>query len=86
MERIKKIGTEFYKNLEKLGFYENDDALYLTNNNHNTPPEVKFCLNKAQESDVSAVYFRKQLNGSYQPQVYLYDITEEDFNTEMKYY
>lgn len=82
MEKIKKIGTEFYKNLEKLGFYENDDALFLTNSNQNTPPEVKFCLNKAQEFNVTAVYFRKQLSGSYQPQVYLYDFTKEDFNTD----
>ncbi|MEQ8172835.1 MAG: N-6 DNA methylase, partial [Candidatus Eremiobacterota bacterium] len=81
MSKIKKIRPEFYKNFEKLGFYKNDDALFLINSNQNTPPDVKFFLNKAKELNVSAVYFRKQLNGSYQPQVYLYDFTDKDFNT-----
>ncbi len=82
MENIKKIGTEFYKNLEKLGFYENDDALFLINSNQKKPPEVELYLNNAKEFGVSAIYFRKQLNGSYQPQVYLYDFTEKDFNAK----
>jgi len=81
MEKIKKTGTEFYKNLERLGFYKNDDALFLINSNQKTPPEVELCLNNAQEFGVSAIYFRKQLNGSYQPQVYLYDFTDKNFNT-----
>ncbi|MEA3496596.1 MAG: N-6 DNA methylase, partial [Bacteroidota bacterium] len=83
MEKIKKRGMKFYKNLKKLGFYKNDDALFLTNNNQSTHPEVKFHLKKARdEFNVTAVYFRKQLSGSYQPQVYLYDFTEENFNTD----
>lgn len=82
MEKNINIGTEFYKNLERLGFYENDDALFLINSNQKTPPDVELFLNNAREFGVSAIYFRKQLSGSYQPQVYLYDFTDKDFNAK----
>jgi methylase of polypeptide subunit release factors len=75
------ISDNFQQGLVTLGF-ENDDALYLIEPNH-SDPEIRFHLDKAQKDfNATAVYLRKQLNGSYKPQVYLFDFTDKSFSEE----
>jgi methylase of polypeptide subunit release factors len=76
---IENIGIDFQQGLNKLGFV--DDALFLVNMNHDALPDVEilFHLYKADEFGATAVYLRKQLNGSYKPQVYLFDKTRDSF-------
>jgi len=82
MEKNKNTGIIFYENLKTLGFHQEDDALFLINNNSNVPDEIKFHLDKAGELNTSAVYFRKLLTGTYHPQIYLFDYTGSEFNAE----
>ncbi len=82
MGKIKNIGVNFYKNLKTLGFHKEDDVLFLTTGNSNIPYEIRFFIDKAIKLDASAVYFRKLLTVNYQPQIYLYDYTDKDFNSE----
>lgn len=84
MNQVKNINPNFQKGLDKLGFNRNDDSLYLTSEKGTlSNPEIKFHLEKALNSfGASAVYLRKQLNGSYKPQVYLYDYTGNGFQEE----
>ncbi|MBN1971044.1 MAG: N-6 DNA methylase [Candidatus Delongbacteria bacterium] len=82
MRNSKNIDTIFYENLKTLGFHKDDDALFLTNCISNVPDEIKFYVNKANELNASAVYFRKLINGTYQPQIYLYDYTDNEFNSQ----
>ena len=70
----------FKENVVKLGFTTDDDCLFLTKNKDKLPePQIKFYLDKAEDFSASAVYLRKQLNGSYKPQVYLFDFTDRNF-------
>ena len=82
MEKIKNIDVKFYKNLKILGFHKEDDVLFLTNKTSNIPSEIRFFIDKAIELNASAVYFRKLPTGNYQPQIYLYDYTDKDFNSK----
>lgn len=69
----------FKKGLEKLGFYSSDDSLYLVNDKEYNDPQIAFLIEKASQFSASAIYLRKQLNGSYKPQAYLYDYTGRGF-------
>jgi len=80
----KNIGNKFYESIEILGFHKDDNALFLTDSEKETPAEIRFFINKAIDLKVSAVYFRRLLNGSYKPQVYLYDFTKYDFNEKFE--
>jgi len=82
MGKIKNIGVNFYKNLKILGFHKEDDVLFLTNKTSNIPYEIRFFIDKAIELNASAVYFRKLPTGNYQPQIYLYDYTDKNFNSK----
>jgi methylase of polypeptide subunit release factors len=80
MNKSKPKNLNFNKGLLRLGFYTGDDCLYLTTEQKKLPdPQVEFHLEKAKEFEASAVYLRKQLNGSYKPQAYLYDYTGKGF-------
>ncbi|MDR1416914.1 MAG: N-6 DNA methylase [Prevotellaceae bacterium] len=81
----KNISTDFQQGLSKLGFVD-DDALFLINANPNDihDIEILFHLNKAGDFGATAVYLRKQLNGSHKPQVYLFDKTTESFSEQSK--
>jgi len=75
------IVKPFLQGLQKLGF-EGDDLLFLVDQKNLHEPLLKFHLETAKDLGASAVYFRLQLNGSYQPQVYLFDFTEKGFSEE----
>jgi len=84
MGKTINISNKFIENLKTLGFHKEDDALFLVDEILDYPNEIRFFIDKAFELDVSAVYFRKQLNGSYLPQIYLYDYTDTDFNPKIE--
>ncbi|GET47113.1 HsdM family class I SAM-dependent methyltransferase [Capnocytophaga felis] len=70
----------FKKNIVNLGFTTEDDCLYLIDNTDNlAEPQIQFHLDKARKLSASAIYLRKQLNGSYKSQVYLFDFTDRNF-------
>ncbi len=72
--------SNFDKGLAKLGFYSSDDSLFLTEENGILPdPQIAFHIERAKEFKASAVYLRRQLNGSYKAQAYLYDYTGRKF-------
>jgi len=75
------ISISFRQGLNKLGF-ANDDVLFLVDTKPKELPyiEILFHLYRAKDFGATAVYLRKQLNGSYKPQVYLFDKTGEHFN------
>ena len=80
MGKIKHKNTDFQEVIAKLGFAMDDDCLYTTENRKNLPaPQIAFHIEKAIELNASAVYLRRQLNGNYKPQVYLYDFTDRGF-------
>ena len=80
MTKTKLKSQIFYKGLEKLGFYEFDDSLYLTEVQKKlSDPQIEFHIEKAREFKASAVYIRKQLQGSYKPQAFLFDYTGKLF-------
>lgn len=81
MGKKKEINIDFQGVIAKLGFAIDDDSLYLTENKKELPdPQIQFHIEKAKELNASAVYLRRQLNGSYKPQVYLFDFTNRGFN------
>lgn len=84
MNKVKNISEDFQKGLDTLGFDSNDDSLFLTTpKSQLSDPEIEFHIEKARdEFQASAVYLRKQLNGSYKPQAYLFDFTDRSFNHE----
>lgn len=83
MSQVKNISLNFWNGLDKLGFDRNDDSLFLTNEKKKLPdPQIAFYLEKALELQASAVYLRKQLNGSYKLQTYLFDFTDSSFAKE----
>lgn len=71
----------FVQGLKRLGF-EGDDLLFLVDKQDLPDPLLKFHLETAKDLGASAVYFRLQLNGSYKPQVYLFDFTDKSLNEE----
>lgn len=81
MSNVKNISADFQQGLSKLGFDRNDDSLFLTNEKRQLPdPQIQFHIETANEFGASAVYLRKQLNGSYKPQAYLFDFTDRGFD------
>lgn len=79
----------FYQSLGKLGFDMEDDAFFLTKIQTSlVDPQIQFHINNAYDFKADAVFLRKQLNGSYKPQVYLYDFTglgfDENILTEIQ--
>lgn len=82
MNSIKTINKSFLQGLQKLGF-ESDDALFLVEKKKNLPdPQILFHLETTECFGAKAVYLRKQLNGSYKPQVYLFDFTDRNFEED----
>lgn len=80
MEKSESINVEFQEVIANLGFNLNDDCLHLTKQEKQlTDPQIQFHIETAKELTASAVYLRRQLNGSYKPQVYLYDFTDRNF-------
>ena len=80
MGKIINKSIDFEKVIAILGFAIEDDCLYLTENKNPLPdPQIQFHIEKAGELNASAVYLRRQLNGSYKPQVYLFDLTNRSF-------
>ena len=83
MNKLKGLNTHFKKGLSKLGFNKNQEFLFFTDQINLSDPEVRFHVEKAKEFEASAVFLRKQLNGIYKPQVYIYDLTDEDLESEI---
>lgn len=81
MNLPESIVQPFSQGLQKLGI-EGDDLLFLVDEQNLPEPLLKFHLETAKDFGASAVYSRLQLNGSYKPQVYLFDFTEKSFNEE----
>lgn len=80
MGKVKSKNIDFQKVIASLGFAIEDDCLFLTNKKSSLPdPQIQFHIEKADELKASAVYLRRQLNGSYKPQVYLFDFTDKNF-------
>jgi len=77
------LSIAFQNGLGKLGFDRKDDSLFFTKEDKQVPdPEIKFHLEKTIEFQADAVYLRKQLNGSYKPQAYLFDYTDRGFDID----
>ena len=81
MNLPKNIVNPFSEGLQKLGF-QGDDLLFLVDDQNLPEPLLKFHLETAKDLRASAVYFRLQLNGSYKPQVYLFDFTGKSLKEE----
>jgi methylase of polypeptide subunit release factors len=82
MNNNPEINELFLSGLEKLGFMENDQALFFLNTkNKLSDPQIRFHLENAGRFKATAVFLLKQLNGSYKPQVYLYDYTDTILNS-----
>lgn len=72
--------SNFDKGLATLGFYQTDDSLFLIETNEDLPdPQIAFHIERAKEFKATALYLRRQLNGSYKVQAYLYDYTGKKF-------
>lgn len=83
MDKVKNKSIDFQEVIARLGFTLEDNCLYLTEEKSSLPdPQIQFHIEKAAELTASAVYLRRQLNGSYKPQVYLYDFTYRNFEEE----
>jgi methylase of polypeptide subunit release factors len=85
VKKVINLNINFEQGLGRLGFHKNDNALFLLAGNEKKQfiePQINFHIEKADEFDASAVYLRKQLNGSFKPQAYLYDFTNKDFNDQ----
>lgn len=81
MGKEKDIDIDFQSVIANLGFTKEDDCLYLTEHKKELPDhQIQFHIEKAQELKATAVYLRRQLNGGYKPQVYLFDFTDRGFN------
>ena len=84
MIKAENISANFQRGLNKLGFVSSDvfdDALFLTDPIPNDE-NIVFHIYEAQKFEATAVYLRKQLNGSYKPQVYIYDRTDVSFSEQ----
>ena len=83
MSLQKEDNTIFYQSLGKLGFEIEDDVFFLTYETEKKliDPQIQFHINTAKDDfKADAIFLRKQLNGSYKPQVYLYDFIRVGFN------
>jgi len=82
----KNISARFQQGLNKLGFVEDESFLFLVDTNHKNLPDIEilFHIYRAKDFGATAVYLRRQLNGSYKPQVYLYDKTGNSFNEQQE--
>lgn len=77
---ISKLKLKFSQGLKTLGFSPDDECLFLIDSEKKLPdPQISFHIEKASEFRATAVFLRKQLNGSYKPQAYLYDYTGKLF-------
>ena len=79
MINIENRTDSFRQGLSKLGFVD-DDALFFVDSHPKNDFDVLFHIYQAEKFGATAVYLRKQMNGSYKPQVYLYDGTKAHFN------
>ena len=81
MINIEDATVGFQQSISQLGFAA-DDFLFFTDVRLDELPdlEILFHLYKAKDFGATAVFLRSQLNGSYKPQVYLFDKTGEHFN------
>ncbi len=80
MGKIEVKDTNFLEVIAKLGFALEDDSLFLTKQeNQLSDPQIQFHIETAEGINASALYLRRQLNGSYKPQVYLFDFTDRNF-------
>jgi len=80
MNKIENNDIDFQGAIASLGFALEDNSLFLTKKESPLPdPQIQFHILKANEFNASAVYLRRQLNGSYKPQVYLFDFTNRNF-------
>lgn len=84
MEKIKRKNITFNKGLSKLGFKKSDDLFFLSNAGRiPSDPQIRFHIEKARDDfEASAIYLRKQFNGSYKIQIIIYDFTDQDFNDQ----
>ncbi len=84
MINTKNYNHIFYQGLKKLGFDSEDDCLFLieTSPIELPSPQIQFFIEKANDFGATAVYLRKQLNGGYKSQVYLFDFTDRSFNEQ----
>ena len=75
MSEVKSKNFIFTQGLSKLGFDSEDDSLLFTDTPLNKLPsaQIVFHLEKAKDFGATAVYLRRQLNGSYKSQVYLFN-------------
>jgi methylase of polypeptide subunit release factors len=78
MINIEDISIDFQQGLNKLGFVVEDDALFLVGKDSDDV-DALFHIYQAGKFGATAVYLRRQMNGSYRPQVYLYDKTQTHF-------
>jgi methylase of polypeptide subunit release factors len=86
MEKIKGTSKSLKSGLKKLGF-EGDNALYFTDNTKKLPElEIAFHIETAKfiHKEITAIFLRMQLNGSYKPQVYLFDFTDRAFSEQIE--
>jgi hypothetical protein len=75
-----KLNQKFSQGLKTLGFSPDDESLFLIDADKKLPdPQINFHIEKAREFRATAVFLRKQLNGSYKPQAYLFDYTGKLF-------
>lgn len=84
MEVVKNKSKSFNVGLKKLGFF-GDDYLFFADSKKKLPDvEISFHIETAKfiHKEITAVFLRKQLNGSYKPQVYLFDFTDIAFSEQ----
>jgi len=82
MDILGNISETFKQGLKLLGF-EKDDAFFLVNQDFELPdPQIIFHLENAKQFNATAIYIRKQLSGSYKPQVYIFDFTHKGFDEQ----
>lgn len=81
MIKIQEKTNKFYHSIASLGFDIDDDSFFLTKNQNNLiDSQIQFHIDNANAFNADAIFLRRQLNGSYKPQVYLYDFTGKVFN------
>lgn len=86
MEKIKGKSKSFNTGLEKLGFKDDNSLFFIGDSKLHTEPEITFHIETAKfiHQEITAIFFRTQLNGSYKPQVYLLDFTDRLFSEQIE--
>ncbi|WP_304470759.1 N-6 DNA methylase, partial [uncultured Muribaculum sp.] len=71
-----------YTGFKAIGFdKELDECFFLCESKNNvTDLHIKFHLDTAQDFDATGVFFKKELNNYYNPQIYIYDYTGKLYN------